>query len=99
MTARDLAASTYWAVIDRPYSSASVPQWLEEVLQSKLHDPRIVRGRDLSEETAVEVDLRVLHVEGVGYVERFRTEFHTLHFTNLEAPGNGHIELPLPGPF
>src|SRR5207253_10583337 len=72
--------------------------FLEVILQSKLQDPRIVRSRNLSEEVAIEVNLRVLHVEAVGYIECFHAEFHALHFTHLETPGSGHVELPLAGP-
>jgi hypothetical protein len=38
----------------------------------------------LTENVAVEVGFRVVHVETVGQVEHLRSKFHPLSFTQLE---------------
>src|SRR5206468_14782 len=70
---------------------------LEQILQSKLHDSRIPRRSDFPEQVAVQIEGRIHHDETVQNVERFRAEFHLLHFTHLERPGEGKVELPEAG--
>ena len=53
-------------------------RFLEDVLQSELHNPRILRGRYLTEDVAVENRRRIIHVETVCKVECFRSEFEPL---------------------
>src|SRR5437773_3122957 len=58
---------------------------LEEVLQRELHDPGILRRRDLPERVAVERGVRVVHAESVCEIERFSPKFNLLHFLDLKC--------------
>ena len=62
----------------------SAALFLEEVLQSELHDARIFRRCDLAKISAVQVNRRIVLDEAVRYVERFRTELHADSLCNLD---------------
>src|SRR5262245_44595053 len=70
----------------------------EEVLQGKLHDPGILRRRDLPKRIAVERCGRIVHPEPVCDIERFSAKFDLLHFLNLKCSRQREIELPAAGP-
>src|SRR5262245_36417341 len=64
-----------------------------EILQCKLHDPRILRSQHLPEGIAVEVHRRIFHTETVRDVERLCTKFDLLPLVDLEGPRKSRIEL------
>ena len=57
----------------------------EDILQSELHNSRILRGRYLTEDVAVENRRRIIHVEAVCNVECLRPKFQLLRFTELDG--------------
>ena len=70
---------------------------LENVLQSKLHDPWVSCREDLTEGVAADVRCWIHLENGVGYIERLNSEFHPLRFADLEISGHRNIELPVTG--
>src|SRR5438874_4962205 len=66
----------------------------EHIFQSKLHDPRIERGCDLTERSASERRIRILHPEGIRDIEHLYAKFQSLCFPDLERSGDRCIELP-----
>src|SRR5881396_1905857 len=79
---------------DIPTSVIFGPVTSEEILQSKLHDPRILRRSDLTKNVAVEIRGWVFHSEAVCDVESLRTEFEFFRFTHAECSGKSRIKLP-----
>ena len=67
---------------------------LKNILQSKLHNPWIFRGSDLTENATVETRNWIVQVKRICNIERLRPKFQLLCFTQLECSGKGRIELP-----
>src|SRR4029450_10370423 len=63
-----------------------VPSWLEEELETELHDPRILCRRDAAERRGV-VHRRVgiVEVDGVEQIEDFRAELEVHVVREVEA--------------
>src|SRR5713226_566877 len=68
----------------------------EEILQRKLHDPRVKRRNHLAECSAVEIRRRIVLPEAVGEVERLRSKLHFLRFLESEVSRERNVELPPP---
>src|SRR5262245_45804612 len=60
---------------------------LKRVLQRELHDSRIARKSEYTEELIVLSRAGILRTEAVRHVVGFRTELHALRFPYLEATG------------
>ena len=66
----------------------------EGVFQRKLHDSGISCRCYLTKRVEVKNRRRIVHDETVCDVEGFGSKFHSLAFTDLKNPGDGHVELP-----
>ena len=69
----------------------------EDILQRELHDSRWLKAGDSSEVYTVEASAGIHRPGAVGKVERLRSKFQSLCFTNPERSGQGQIELPCAG--
>src|SRR5688572_9469761 len=69
---------------------------LKNVLESELHDARVLRCGDLAERAGVTIQSGISAPHAVRHVERFTPEFQSLAFANLECPRQRRIELPGP---
>src|SRR5262245_47983925 len=67
----------------------------EHILQCELHDARIARVSQLTEERAVQIRGRIGRPEAVRNVVRFGPELQTLAFADAEDPGERNVEIPL----
>ena len=75
-----------------------IPLPLEQVLQGKLHDARVARVPQLTEERAVQIRGRISRPEAVRDVVRLSPELETLAFRDAKDPGQRHVEIPLVHP-
>jgi hypothetical protein len=84
-----------WGTPDWQTANGSLTK-SEDVLQCKLHDPRIGCCHGLSERLPVQSSARILRVHMVWRVKRFSTEFERLTFTNLEPASQTEIQIDEP---
>ena len=72
----------------------ATPEELENILQRKLHDPRVLGISNFTEKTTAEICRRIEEPNRVCHVKRFRPKFDLLRFTEQETAGQGRIKPP-----
>src|SRR3989442_5970682 len=70
----------------------------KEILQRKLHDPRVKRRNHLRKCRGVVIHGRIILPVAVREVEGLRTKLHSLRFLDFEVSRKRDVELPPSGP-